>query len=704
MRLLNVANFELTSFDGVEGDIPSYAILSHTWGNDEISFQDIQKQSLEYTIGSPAFGKIRQSCLQARRDGLQYVWIDTCCINKENNSELSEAINSMFKWYQQSAVCYAFLSDYDSGISPRNTNTKEPFIAEHDISFFVSRWFTRGWTLQELIAPRNVVFFDQNWVVFGTRDGTLLSRVCQRTGIWPQVFNDERRCSCLPSCPSPPVRDGICSICGEIDSLPQTLDTFAVSVKMSWASSRVTTRKEDAAYSLLGLFDINIPMLYGEGDKAFLRLQDAIVRHSKDQSILLWRANPSDALNRHTLGCLAPSPLHFKEPVRIIARRVFSDVEKRYEADFLGNMAPIEITDTCIRTHLWMCPCTVNAYDPYLDGFKDQSLWLGILDLAHDDDHLVRPAILLEHMGLLDQIGDLDIYRRVYNSLVVPINPRQEYSTLQMSIDLHDRNQSMQQTLADRATISITRSLDAALQKDIGILLQRRTINVAKRLPSLDKGPATGPVYFIFLPQKVRCVADSGGSLPPFSMYTAHATQISPPWTFEKCHHGAVERFIGGLHFLNLELNRHPKIPRDMVHTAVIWGMHRDYPLGGKELGPWKLWCRIFDMNNFINSTRTSDEDLHPSQLYQGNNALPAGEISRRMKNQRRRLALEGYEDSWVHGAHHSRKLFPDSCDDDWTKDQMQNQLVRLSASVSRTQGLGRTLFELRVACFKPNT
>lgn len=425
MRLLNATTFELKMFMGAEADIPPYAILSHTWETTEIVFEDIKTQSYQNLARNYAFQKVFQCCLQARKDNFQYVWIDTCCIDKSSSAELSEAINSMFKYYAQSSKCYVYLADFRA--PPSVTSQYDARLHPDDTSFFNCRWFDRGWTLQELIAPRKVEFFDRDWKMIGTRDGELLDRVCHRSRIWPHVFR-EPRCTCLSDTGLVLVRDGICVNCRARDTLERTLSTFAVSIKMSWVSARVTTRTEDAAYCLLGLFGINMPLLYGEGAKAFLRLQEAIVRQSKDQSILLWQAFRTETRLSTALGCLAPGAGFFKHPIPIIGRRVFNDVNRHYEADFMGRMAPMDLTDTALMTKLWMCPCTVVAFDPEEDAFVQKRLWLGILDLAMDDDYLKRPAILLEHMGTVN------LYRRVYNQLIVSVNPREVYTALSITV------------------------------------------------------------------------------------------------------------------------------------------------------------------------------------------------------------------------------------------------------------------------------
>ncbi|KAF5011911.1 hypothetical protein FDECE_2007 [Fusarium decemcellulare] len=712
MRLLNVHKCQLESFEGAETEIPPYAILSHTWDDVEITFQDITGLSIDELSLKPAFYKVQESCAQARQDGFDYIWIDTCCIDKTSSSELSEAINSMFKWYQQSALCYVYLSDFNSGFKPRPEDQQQDRVtqlAPDDISFCRSRWFTRGWTLQELIAPRSVDFFDKNWVSFGSRDGDLRGRVCERTRIQPELFT-ESRCSCRRGYPAPQVRDGICMGCGEVDALPQSLDSFAVSIKMNWASSRVTTRKEDAAYCLIGLFNINMPMLYGEGDKAFLRLQEAIVRQSKDQSILLWRGSTQEIPRERAPGCLAPSHSNFQDAVRILGRRVFSNVDRRrYETDFLGNMAPMEITDTALRTNLWICPCTVSAYDPDTDGYLDRQLWLGILDLARDNDHLVRPAIILEHMGAVD------LYRRVYHQLIITVNPRQEHVSFRLSLEQNGDSvvDPRAEVLADRSTIAIERSLSGAFKKDVGILLQQSPINAVRTNPFLEQGPSTGPVYLVDNTQKLHCTIDSGGSHPAFSSYNLSAKLIPSPWTFNKCHHVGVDRYFGGIHFVNFTVDDthsvyfYPGTPQEVNkqrgYVAIIWGLHRVSAGESGRVPPWKLWCRVFNMHDFIKSARTSQEDLRPSQLYHEDEALSPGEIQRRMENQRGRLCLESFERFWIPQKTGPKPLFPDTCEDHWSEDSMTDILndetidTRLSASVAMVEGLGRTLFELRI-------
>ncbi|PIL28756.1 hypothetical protein GSI_08800 [Ganoderma sinense ZZ0214-1] len=192
--------------------------------------------------------KIREACRIAREDGYDYIWIDSCCIDKSSSSELSEAINSMYKWYGLADVCYAYLSDVPSG---------EIYQAD-DSAFRKSRWFGRGWTLQELIAPLWVEFFSKDWIPIGSKHD-LVDLVESITKI------DEKALLHV-----------------------EPLDAFSVAQRLSWAAERKTSRVEDRAYSLLGIFNINMPTLYGESDYAFRRLQEHIMERTPDQSLLAW--------------------------------------------------------------------------------------------------------------------------------------------------------------------------------------------------------------------------------------------------------------------------------------------------------------------------------------------------------------------------------------------------------------------------------
>lgn len=265
MRLLNTSTLEFKDFFKP----PPYAILSHRWGDDEVSFNDYEHGS---NRDGPGYQKIISCCAFAQSRGWDWVWIDTCCIDKRSSAELSEAINSMWEWYSKAQECYAHLSDVSSLAQERPLHTE---------SGTSSAWFTRGWTLQELLAPRKVIFCNSDWQVIGQRgDPAILAEISKITSIPPR---------CLSS--------------------HFSLSNASVAQKFSWASRRVTTRPEDIAYCLMGLVGVNMPLLYGEGSKAFLRLQQEIIRQSDDESIFAWH-KPDGPIGQVS-GILAPSIEHF---------------------------------------------------------------------------------------------------------------------------------------------------------------------------------------------------------------------------------------------------------------------------------------------------------------------------------------------------------------------------------------------------------
>ena len=324
MRLLNIHTLQFKWFNTGSRDFPPYMILSHTWGPDEHTFEeheiwlkqrgldsnthhepttlgfqkikafcrtcreDYQLAGVDDPDGKPLTRKVLpKHCLEepiateADFDGLdefseerslswqepnafepvQWVWIDTCCIDKRSSAELSEAINSMYKWYENADICIAFLSDIDIGA------TAETMKAVSMSEVGKCRWWTRGWTLQELIAPRHVHFYDTNWRFFWTKRNHARDISCITSINWSVFVHDMSKDSFYPT---------------------QSLSSFPLAVRLSWGAERETTREEDKAYCLLGILGVNMPLLYGEGEAAFSRLQDVLMQHGQDQSLLAW--------------------------------------------------------------------------------------------------------------------------------------------------------------------------------------------------------------------------------------------------------------------------------------------------------------------------------------------------------------------------------------------------------------------------------
>ncbi|RSL60744.1 hypothetical protein CEP54_006568 [Fusarium duplospermum] len=311
MRLLNAKTFQLEQF--FDNEIPPYAILSHTWIKNEVTFQEFPSLSRD----DPRLEKTVGCCKQALQDDLTYVWVDTFCIDKASSAELSEAINSMYKWYGDSTICYAYLSDVHPG--------------SDDDAFGESRWFKRGWTLQELLAPGCIKFFDSSWMSIGQKyAGKKLSK-----GFGPPVLRER-------SGPNDDLSQQVSRITGiSVHTLRHEVDIDRVSVaeKMSWAAERETTRSEDMAYSLLGIFGINMPLLYGEGgERAFIRLQEQIISQTYDHTIFSWgfARGPTHG------GIFATSPLDFAGSGEIV--RASFGSKSHYTVTNLGVQIRIPVT------------------------------------------------------------------------------------------------------------------------------------------------------------------------------------------------------------------------------------------------------------------------------------------------------------------------------------------------------------------------
>ncbi|KAJ6780424.1 hypothetical protein PWT90_02311 [Aphanocladium album] len=290
MRLIDVTTKQVAEFLGKP---PPYAILSHTWGDDEVTLQELADPAARQKQG---FAKISQFCatVSLRLPNIKYVWVDTCCIDKSSSAELTEAINSMFRWYREAVRCFAYLQD----VSLQGKCEAGP-------EFESCRWFSRGWTLQELLAPRDLEFFDRDWKLIGEKQ-SLCSRISKATGIQESALKTD------------------------------AFHEYSAACRMSWASQRQTTRTEDMAYCLLGIFDINMPMLYGEGEKAFLRLQEEILKSFDDQSLLAWDAESVPASEQ--VSTLAKQPSCFRGGAELMCRPSSSE--------------PLVITNKGIRLRL----------------------------------------------------------------------------------------------------------------------------------------------------------------------------------------------------------------------------------------------------------------------------------------------------------------------------------------------------------------
>jgi uncharacterized protein YerC len=295
MRLLNTTTLKIHEFTGKA--VPKYAILSHRWEAQESSFQDARDR---VNLDSTGWKKIQGFCAFAKKWDWEYAWADTCSIDKTSSSELSEAINSMYTYYRNAEECYAYLNDV-----PANLDHKAKIRALRR-----SKWFTRGWTLQELLAPNELYFLDRDWKIIGSKKtlGDVLSEI---TGI-----------------------ENVAKIDPSITS---------VATRMSWASRRECSREEDNAYCLMGIFGINMPLLYGEGENAFRRLQLEILKTSDDESLFAWWRSQNDF--KLQTGLLATSPHDFRDSADISPYPFYAD------------RAPYDMTNKGLQIEALLIPC-----------------------------------------------------------------------------------------------------------------------------------------------------------------------------------------------------------------------------------------------------------------------------------------------------------------------------------------------------------
>ena len=324
-------HFYETNLDGIQ-----YAMLSHCWcavEEDELLFNEVRDLSIDAADklqGHGGYKKVVGGCNKARADGIDWLWAAPCCISSENDTDLSEAVNAMYRWYANSERCYAYLHDVNAYSSSTRT------------SFNNSKWFLCGWTLQGLIAPRDIEFVDFHWNKIDNKTN-MISALKDITGIPQDVLTHG-----LPP--------------------PHHSHRPSVAQIMSWAASRQTRRAEDQAYSLVGLFGVYMKIRYGEKENAFQRLQEAIIEEYNDHTIFAWFDNlRSGSVLADNPGCFLGSfnvvrldppdafapecPTDF---ARLEAHRGFQVSEKGIEiwlpvTDRPGSRNPVQAKLACCR-------------------------------------------------------------------------------------------------------------------------------------------------------------------------------------------------------------------------------------------------------------------------------------------------------------------------------------------------------------------
>jgi hypothetical protein len=248
----------------------------------------------------------------------------------------------MYRWYRNAKFCYAYLSDV-------STSSEAHALYPITAAFKDSKWFTRCWTLQELLAPKEMMFYSKEWQPLGTKTA-LETHIVAATGIDVHALRGAN------------------------------LHDFTVAQRMSWASRREATRKEDIAYCLLGIFDIHMPLLYGEGEKSFIRLQEEILKNIEDQSIFAWK--DSSMAPESSTGLLAKSPAPFSDSGRFTL------------LGFRNLGRPISSTNQGIQVNLFLVPYREND-----DLFK------ACLGCADGNNSNLSPAIFLHGLSSLGSAG-----------------------------------------------------------------------------------------------------------------------------------------------------------------------------------------------------------------------------------------------------------------------------------------------------------
>ncbi|KAM5545417.1 hypothetical protein V8D89_001030 [Ganoderma adspersum] len=538
MRLINTATGEFAEFFD-PSTTPLYAILSHTWEQPpkrEQSYQEVVKiqerlglsvrdhcqperrtddQSLPPSIwdsGSALSEKVRKACDIARRDGYEYIWIDSCCIDKTSSSELSEAINSMFNWYRGAEVCYAYLSDVSSGgdMVSEGSGIRE------------SRWFKRSWTLQELVAPRIVIFLSRDWKVLGTKE-SLAELIEDITHIDRKILMDEK-----------------------------VLADETVAQRMLWTASREATRVEDKAYSLLGIFGITMPTLYGEGEHAFQRLQEEILQRIPDQSLFAW----GSSLRRFPLVSQESSNIRV---IALVHDSPFAPSPHSF------NLSNIHITHASGPEYESL-KLPIEEYTPTPYGIRTRLCLLPLQTLSPNISILGLEGVDKWYLSIFSSQASSDP-RRLLSRLCYVTSVKSGVELLH--VPQEDKHFGM--GLQDSESIIFTVSLDDLIRAQNSGLLQIRTVylprpetfsTTTKLRPKIE-GHTTG--FGLFLPTPARLALQLRGYTVSDLRTTMHHSQSGFSLTLSN----TTWRFKIHIHYRHMQLIAQSRSD-DMSTTAMI--------------------------------------------------------------------------------------------------------------------------------------
>ena len=402
MRLINTKTYLIEKFDDPSNaPCSGYAILSHTWTlepHKELELEDIRTAGTDVAKANVVQRnpKVRETCKLAQTSALSHAWIDTICIDQNSSSDKSEAINAMYRYYQEAKICFTHLFDVDGhGITLTDPNPNQPDTDDMKAvrkEFTDARWFKRGWTLQELLAPPRLLFYDKNWNLLGSRN-ELCNTIAGITRIEPGVLQDA-----------------------------QQMWACSIAKRMSWAAGRETRRPEDKAYSLLGIFGVNMPMIYGEGDRAFIRLQEEIIKISDDHSLFTW----STSEDRNNSALLARSPDPFKGCTNI-TRGLFRTGNYPYSINNRG--ISMQLSLVCWSTDVFIAPinCIRQPMQQQSGRQHKESLQLGLfLKRQKEDDRFIRVAF-----------QGKDIYEFPLGESVIPDERRNPSAEDRRTVSLH---------------------------------------------------------------------------------------------------------------------------------------------------------------------------------------------------------------------------------------------------------------------------
>jgi hypothetical protein len=447
MRLINTITYLIEKFDDPSNAPRSgYAILSHTWilkPDKELELEDIRTAGTDVAKANLVRlnPKIRETCklAQAQTPAISHAWIDTICIDQNSSSDKSEAINAMYRYYQDAKICFTHFFDVDGrGIILTDPNPNQPDTDDMKAvrkEFTHARWFKRGWTLQELLAPPRLLFYDKNWNLLGSRND-LCNTIAGITHIEPGVLRDA-----------------------------QQMRACSIAKRMSWAAGRQTRRPEDKAYSLLGIFGVNMPMIYGEGDRAFIRLQEEIIKISDDHSLFAW----SMSEDRNNSALLARSPDPFAGCTNI-TRELLRTGNYPYSVNNRGISMQLSLIPWSTNVYIAPINCLQQPKQQQSGRQQNKSLQLGLfLKREKEDDKYIRVAF-----------NGKDIYEFPPGE---SLNPRQ--------LSRHITNYRADTSTENRRTVSLHVKRDPGPPNvsSPGAVLQ--TINGFKIGPALLKGCET---------------------------------------------------------------------------------------------------------------------------------------------------------------------------------------------------------------------